>query len=217
MIAESKGGDRIHLFDRALPPAGPAYACWRQRQRRRRWGMARPVARARQAREELKMWFAIDTLSTFARGGRIGGARAWIGSALKIKPILTSRRRSLRSSASARGHVRSSNCATTPAQRHESGARRLGRPAHPGLRDGGKCAGRRLAARYSAASPACHLGDRRRCSAPTWAQACSASAASRRPSWAEDGPSRRGDAAAHFCLFSTIDCVKFPAPIVAER
>ena len=47
------------------------------------------VARAEQAREELKMWFAIDTLEYLRRGGRIGGARAWIGSALKIKPILT--------------------------------------------------------------------------------------------------------------------------------
>ena len=47
------------------------------------------LARAEQAREELKMWFAIDTLEYLRRGGRIGGARAWIGSALKIKPILT--------------------------------------------------------------------------------------------------------------------------------
>ena len=47
------------------------------------------LARAQQAREELKMWFAIDTLEYLRRGGRIGGARAWIGSALKIKPILT--------------------------------------------------------------------------------------------------------------------------------
>ena len=35
------------------------------------------------------MWFAIDTLEYLRRGGRIGGAAAWIGSALKIKPILT--------------------------------------------------------------------------------------------------------------------------------
>ena len=47
------------------------------------------VARAEQARRALKMWFAIDTLEYLRRGGRIGGARAWIGSALKIKPILT--------------------------------------------------------------------------------------------------------------------------------
>jgi len=47
------------------------------------------LARAQQAREELKMWFAIDTLEYLRRGGRIGGASAFIGSALKIKPILT--------------------------------------------------------------------------------------------------------------------------------
>ena len=35
------------------------------------------------------MWFAIDTLEYLRRGGRIGGAQAWLGSALKIKPILT--------------------------------------------------------------------------------------------------------------------------------
>jgi DegV family protein with EDD domain len=45
--------------------------------------------RARRARGELKMWFAIDTLEFLRRGGRIGGAQAWLGGALKIKPILT--------------------------------------------------------------------------------------------------------------------------------
>jgi DegV family protein with EDD domain len=45
--------------------------------------------RAHRARAELKLWFAIDTLEYLRRGGRIGGARAWLGSALKIKPILT--------------------------------------------------------------------------------------------------------------------------------
>lgn len=41
------------------------------------------------ARAGLKMWFAIDTLEYLRRGGRIAGAQAWLGSALKIKPILT--------------------------------------------------------------------------------------------------------------------------------
>jgi len=45
--------------------------------------------RARKARDGLKMWFAIDTLEYLRRGGRIGGAQAWLGSALQIKPILT--------------------------------------------------------------------------------------------------------------------------------
>jgi DegV family protein with EDD domain len=45
--------------------------------------------RARSAREAFKMWFAVDTLEFLRRGGRIGGAAALLGSALKIKPILT--------------------------------------------------------------------------------------------------------------------------------
>jgi DegV family protein with EDD domain len=44
---------------------------------------------ARRARSQLKMWFAIDTLEFLRRGGRIGGAQAWLGSTLRIKPILT--------------------------------------------------------------------------------------------------------------------------------
>jgi DegV family protein with EDD domain len=34
------------------------------------------------------MWFAVDTLEYLRRGGRIGSAQAWLGTALKIKPIL---------------------------------------------------------------------------------------------------------------------------------
>ncbi|MEA2146335.1 MAG: fatty acid kinase fatty acid binding subunit, partial [Solirubrobacteraceae bacterium] len=48
------------------------------------------VARHTQAaRQQLKMWFALDTLEYLRRGGRIAGASAWLGSALRIKPILT--------------------------------------------------------------------------------------------------------------------------------
>jgi DegV family protein with EDD domain len=45
--------------------------------------------RARDARVQLKMWFSIETLEYLRRGGRIAGASAWLGSALKIKPILS--------------------------------------------------------------------------------------------------------------------------------
>lgn len=41
------------------------------------------------AAEAVKIWFAIDTLEYLRRGGRIGGAQAWVGGALKIKPIMT--------------------------------------------------------------------------------------------------------------------------------
>ncbi|HEY5262500.1 MAG TPA: DegV family protein [Solirubrobacteraceae bacterium] len=47
------------------------------------------VARAREAREALKIWFCLDTLEYLRRGGRVGKARAWIGGTLKIKPILS--------------------------------------------------------------------------------------------------------------------------------
>jgi DegV family protein with EDD domain len=40
-------------------------------------------------REEAQIWFAVETLEYLRRGGRIGAASAWVGSALKIKPILT--------------------------------------------------------------------------------------------------------------------------------
>ena len=52
-------------------------------------GGAEVLEHARAAREQLKMWFAIDTLEYLRRGGRIAGAQAWLGSALRIKPILT--------------------------------------------------------------------------------------------------------------------------------
>ena len=47
------------------------------------------LERAREARRALKIWFAIDTLEYLQRGGRVGRAQAWLGGALKIKPILS--------------------------------------------------------------------------------------------------------------------------------
>jgi DegV family protein with EDD domain len=47
------------------------------------------VARVREARGSLRIWFCIDTLEYLRRGGRIGKAQAWLGGTLKIKPILS--------------------------------------------------------------------------------------------------------------------------------
>jgi DegV family protein with EDD domain len=47
------------------------------------------AARAREAADATRLWFAVDTLEYLQRGGRIGAAQAWLGGALKIKPILT--------------------------------------------------------------------------------------------------------------------------------
>jgi DegV family protein with EDD domain len=48
--------------------------------------IADAVARAR---ESLDIWFCLDTLEYLRRGGRIGAAQATLGTALKVKPILT--------------------------------------------------------------------------------------------------------------------------------
>ncbi|MEA2126796.1 MAG: fatty acid kinase fatty acid binding subunit [Solirubrobacteraceae bacterium] len=50
---------------------------------------AEVVAAAQALRADLKTWFAVDTLEFLRRGGRIGAAQAYLGSALRIKPILT--------------------------------------------------------------------------------------------------------------------------------
>jgi DegV family protein with EDD domain len=52
-------------------------------------GLAEAAEAARRLRASMKIIFAVDTLEYLRRGGRIGGAQAWIGSALKIKPILS--------------------------------------------------------------------------------------------------------------------------------
>ena len=45
--------------------------------------------RAEEARDSLAVWFCVDTLEYLQRGGRVGKAQAWLGGALKIKPILS--------------------------------------------------------------------------------------------------------------------------------
>jgi DegV family protein with EDD domain len=90
LTEEGKGGERVHVFDSRSAAGGMGLSVVAASAAARAGSDgATVVARAEKAREELKMWFAIDTLEYLRRGGRIGGARAWIGSALKIKPILT--------------------------------------------------------------------------------------------------------------------------------
>jgi DegV family protein with EDD domain len=90
LVADGKGGERIHLFDSRSACGGMGFSVLAAAAAARAGADGEAaLARAKQARDELKMWFAIDTLEYLRRGGRIGGARAWIGSALKIKPILT--------------------------------------------------------------------------------------------------------------------------------
>ena len=123
LIEEDKGGERIHLMD-SRSAAGGMGLCALGASTAARNGADGPgaLAQAEETRNSLKMWFAIDTLEYLRRGGRIGGARAWIGGALKIKPILTLEeeitpvervRTRARSLERLRGYAR---------QRHDSGA-----------------------------------------------------------------------------------------------
>jgi DegV family protein with EDD domain len=90
LIADGRDGERIHVFDSRSACGGTGLSVLAASAAASAGeGAEAVVARAERARQELKMWFAIDTLEYLRRGGRIGGARAWIGSALKIKPILT--------------------------------------------------------------------------------------------------------------------------------
>jgi len=87
---EGKGGERIFIMDSATACGGEGFiAMVAAAASRRGLAGADALAECKEAREHLKMWFAIDTMEFLRRGGRVGAARAWLGSTLKIKPILT--------------------------------------------------------------------------------------------------------------------------------
>jgi DegV family protein with EDD domain len=82
--------DRVRVFDSASACGGEGLVVLAAAAAARDGADLSAVAeRVARARAGLKMWFAIDTLEYLRRGGRIAGAQAWLGSALKIKPILT--------------------------------------------------------------------------------------------------------------------------------
>jgi DegV family protein with EDD domain len=87
---EGKGGERVRVVDSSTAAGGLGIVAAAAARCAQLGGTADEVVdAANRAREELKMWFAINTLEFLKRGGRIGAASAWIGSTLKIKPILT--------------------------------------------------------------------------------------------------------------------------------
>jgi DegV family protein with EDD domain len=90
LIDDHKGGERIHVYDSEMA-CGATGLCVLAAHAaiEAGGGPTEALARAKEVRETLKMWFAVDTLEYLRKGGRIGGASAWIGGALKIKPILT--------------------------------------------------------------------------------------------------------------------------------
>jgi DegV family protein with EDD domain len=82
--------ERVHVLDSGSACGGQGLEVLAAHAAAARGASAEEVvAHARDARSQLRMWFAIDTLEYLRRGGRIAAAQAWLGSALRIKPILT--------------------------------------------------------------------------------------------------------------------------------
>jgi DegV family protein with EDD domain len=87
---EGRGGERIQVIDSRTGCGGMGMLVLAASAAAEAGASAETmVERVGEAREALRMWFAIDTLEYLRKGGRIGSARAWLGSALQIKPILT--------------------------------------------------------------------------------------------------------------------------------
>jgi len=120
---EGKGGDRIRVLDSRTAAGGTGLMVLAAVRAAETGGDLDAIEAAMErARANFKMWFAVDTLEFLRRGGRIGGASAWIGSALKVKPILTVEREMVpieRVRTSKRSFERMVDYAR---QRHESGA-----------------------------------------------------------------------------------------------
>jgi DegV family protein with EDD domain len=89
-LAEQAGSDRVTVIDSERAAGGLGLMALAGARVATAGGDVQAVIdRIEKTRADLKMWFAVDTLEYLRRGGRIGAASAWLGSALKIKPILT--------------------------------------------------------------------------------------------------------------------------------
>jgi DegV family protein with EDD domain len=90
LARDGKGGERVRVIDSTTAAGGLGLlALVAARAAEAGASLDEIEQRVSDARAELKMWFAIDTLEFLRRGGRIGAASAWIGSTLRVKPILT--------------------------------------------------------------------------------------------------------------------------------
>ena len=123
LARDGKGGERVRVVDSETVAGALGLVVLAASAAARAGASLDEVERrTAAARGELKMWFAVDTLEFLKRGGRIGAASAWIGSTLRIKPILT-----VESELTPVERVRTSSRAFDrlleyAGQRHESGA-----------------------------------------------------------------------------------------------
>lgn len=89
-LAERGYRGRIEVLDSRTVCGGLGLVLLAAAARARAGASLADVARhGQRARDGLRIWFCLDTLEYLRRGGRIGGAQAWLGGALKVKPILS--------------------------------------------------------------------------------------------------------------------------------
>jgi fatty acid kinase fatty acid binding subunit len=90
LLDEGKGGERIHVYDSRSGAGGEGLVVLAAAHAARAGASGEDtLAAAERCRAAFEMWFVLDTLEYLRKGGRIGAAQAWLGSALQIKPILT--------------------------------------------------------------------------------------------------------------------------------
>jgi DegV family protein with EDD domain len=90
LLDERRGSGRVEVLDAQTAGGGLGCVVMAAAAAARSGGDVDAVlARAHEARAMLAIWFCVDTLDYLQRGGRIGRAQAWLGGALKIKPILS--------------------------------------------------------------------------------------------------------------------------------
>lgn len=90
LASEGKGGEKITVVDSRTTAGGLALTSLAAANAINDGASVDEVVRRTEgARDELQTWIMVDTLDYLKKGGRIGGAQAFIGGALKIKPIIT--------------------------------------------------------------------------------------------------------------------------------
>ncbi|MGB0120875.1 MAG: DegV family protein [Solirubrobacterales bacterium] len=88
--SEGKGGERIRVVDSRTTAGGLALTSLAAANAIERGESVEEIVQATEkARDGIETWIMVDTLEYLRKGGRIGSAQAWIGGALKIKPIIT--------------------------------------------------------------------------------------------------------------------------------
>ncbi|MGO8905405.1 MAG: DegV family protein [Solirubrobacteraceae bacterium] len=90
IVAEAGGSARVEVVDSSTGAGGLGCLVLLAADVAERGGeLDAAVQAVHTGRESLDIWFCLDTLEYLRRGGRIGAAQAMVGTALKVKPILT--------------------------------------------------------------------------------------------------------------------------------